>query len=189
MYVIVGLGNPGKKYERTRHNMGFMAIDLIASEINAPAFKSKLKAEISEARLGSEKIVLVKPQTYMNLSGESVRQVMDFYKADTDKLVILYDDFDIDAGKIRIRPHGSAGTHNGMRSVIQHIGTDRFPRIRIGIGEKDKGDLIDFVIGGVSKETGELLKEGVSNAAKAAICIVESGLDLAMNKYNPKKGQ
>ena len=188
MHIIVGLGNPGKKYESTRHNMGFKTVDLIAEKVSASAFKStKFNALISETRIGSEKVLLVKPQTYMNLSGSAVRAILDYYKVSPEEMIVIYDDFDIDAGKIRIRPFGSAGTHNGMRSIVSDIKTDRFPRIRVGIGKKNKGDIIDFVIGGVSSAAKKLLESAIENAADAAISIINDGINLAMNRYNPTK--
>ena len=134
MYVIVGLGNPGKKYENTRHNMGFMAIDLLADKFGIKVDKIKHKALIGEGRIANQKVLLAKPQTYMNLSGESVREILSYYKVDVENLIVIYDDIDIPTGTIRIRKFGSAGTHNGMRSVVYQLKSDRFPRIRVGIG-------------------------------------------------------
>ena len=187
MYIIVGLGNPGKKYENTRHNMGFLAIDRMAEEYGISVDKIKFKALVGEGRIAGQRVVLVKPQTYMNLSGESVQEIMHFYKEDIENLIVIYDDLDIAAGKIRVRKKGSAGTHNGMRNIVQMLSDDGFPRIRVGIGNEKKGDLIDFVIGGVSKGEMELLREGVTQASKAAAAIVEKGIEKAMNEYNNKK--
>ena len=151
MYIIAGLGNPGKRYENTRHNIGFIALDLLAERNDIKINKIKHKALVGEGRISGQKFLLVKPQTYMNLSGQSVREVMEYYKEEIDRLVVIYDDIDIPSGTVRIRKKGSAGTHNGMRSIIYDLKSDQFPRIRIGIGNNRKGDLRDFVIGGFSK--------------------------------------
>lgn len=187
MYVIAGLGNPGKKYENTRHNMGFITIDQLAEKHNIKTDKLKFKALVGEGRIAGQKVLLVKPQTYMNLSGESVREVMSFYKLEPENLIVIYDDIDIEVGALRIRKFGSAGTHNGMKSVVYQLQSDRFPRIRLGIGSQKKGDLVNFVIGGFSKEEVPVLEEAVSNAVLAIECILEDGIDRAMNQYNTKK--
>ena len=187
MYVIAGLGNPGKKYENTRHNMGFIAIDQLAEKHNIKVDKLKFKALVGEGRIADQKVLLVKPQTYMNLSGESIREVMNFYKLEPENLIVIYDDIDIEAGTLRIRKFGSAGTHNGMKSVVYQLQSDRFPRIRLGIGSQKKGDLVNFVIGGFSKEEVPVLEEAVQHAVLAAECIIEDGIDKAMNQYNTKK--
>lgn len=187
MYVIVGLGNPGKKYENTRHNMGFIAVDLLAKEYGIKVDKIKHKALVGEGRIADQKVLLVKPQTYMNLSGESVREVLSYYKVDIENLIVIYDDLDIPTGTIRIRKFGSAGTHNGMRSVVYQIQSDRFPRIRVGIGSEKHSDLIDFVTGGFTKKEVPLLEQATTMASKAAASIIEDGIEKAMNKYNIKK--
>ncbi|MBC2576347.1 aminoacyl-tRNA hydrolase [Peptostreptococcus canis] len=185
MYIIVGLGNPGKKYENTRHNAGFDAIDKFADENGIKIDKLKHKALIGEGRIGSEKVILVKPQTYMNLSGESVLSVSQFYKVESENIVVLYDDIDLDIGKLRIRKKGSAGSHNGMKSIIKCLGTEDFPRVRIGISRPPEGwDLADYVLSKVSKEQEKDMLEGIDKAVKTIKEIVSSGLDLAMNKYN-----
>ncbi|MDD6043162.1 MAG: aminoacyl-tRNA hydrolase [Eubacteriaceae bacterium] len=189
MYVIAGLGNPGKKYENTRHNMGFITVDQLAEKHNIKVDKLKFKALVGEGRIAGQKVLLVKPQTYMNLSGESIRQIMNFYKLEPKELTVIYDDMDIDVGSIRIRKFGSAGTHNGMKSVVQQLGSDRFPRIRVGIGNRNKGDTIDFVLGGFRKEEVPLLEEAVTTAVQAIECMLEADIDIAMNKYNTKKRQ
>ena len=186
MYIIAGLGNPGKKYENTRHNIGFITIDSLASKYSINVDKLKFKALVGEGRISGQKVILVKPQTYMNLSGESIQEVMNFYKADPENLIVIYDDIDLDLGTLRIRKSGSAGTHNGMRSVVQHINSTAFPRIRIGMGGP-KGDIVDFVIGGMSKAESEVLRETVDKATEAIDCIIESGIDMSMNRYNTKK--
>lgn len=189
MYVIAGLGNPGKKYENTRHNMGFIAVDLIAEEYGIKVDKIKFKALVGEGRIAGQKVLLVKPQTFMNLSGQSVMELMNFYKEDIEKLIVIYDDIDIPTGSIRLRKKGSAGTHNGMRNIVYLLQDDGFPRIRVGIGTDKKVDLINYVTGGVSKSEKELLEDALTRAARAAACIVEKGIDKAMNEYNikPKK--
>lgn len=189
MYVIAGLGNPGKKYENTRHNMGFITVDQLAIKHDIKVDKLKFKALVGEGRIAGQKVLLVKPQTYMNLSGESIRQVMHFYKLDPEKLIVIYDDIDIELGTLRIRKFGGAGTHNGMKSVVYQLQSDRFPRIRIGIGSQKKGDLVDFVIGGFSKEEVPVLEETVTKAVSAIECILAEDVDIAMNRYNTKKAR
>lgn len=187
MYVIAGLGNPGRKYENTRHNMGFITIDRLAEKHDIKVDKLKFKALVGEGRIAGRKVLLVKPQTYMNLSGESIREVMRFYKLEPGNLLVIYDDIDLEQGALRIRKFGSAGTHNGMKSVVYQLQSDRFPRIRIGIGSQKKGDLVNFVIGGFSKEEVPVLEETVTKAVSAIECIVEEDIDIAMNRYNTKK--
>ncbi|MCQ4637064.1 aminoacyl-tRNA hydrolase [Anaerovorax odorimutans] len=184
MYIIAGLGNPGKRYENTRHNIGFIALDLLAERNDIKINKIKHKALVGEGRISGQKVLLVKPQTFMNLSGQSLREVMDYYREEPEHLVVIYDDIDIPTGTIRIRKKGSAGTHNGMRSIVGDLKSDQFPRIRIGMGSSQKGDLRNFVIGGFSKEEKEPLEEAVRRAVLAAECIVEKGIDKAMNEYN-----
>ena len=187
MYVIVGLGNPGKKYEQTRHNMGFLTIDVLAEELGIKVDRLKFKGLIGEGSYEGEKVILVKPQTYMNLSGECVREIVNFYKLPLENLIVIYDDIDIKAGLIRIRKFGSAGTHNGMRNIVYLLGDDKFPRIRVGVGNDHRGDLIDFVIGGFSKEEVPLLEAAVTNAAKSCLSIMKDGIDKAMNLFNVKE--
>lgn len=184
MYIIAGLGNPGKKYENTRHNIGFIALDRLAERNDIKINKIKHKALVGEGRISGQKVLLVKPQTYMNLSGQSLREVMDYYKEDVDNLIVIYDDIDIPEGTLRIRKKGSAGTHNGMRSIVYDLKSDQFPRIRIGMGAERKSDLRDFVIGGFTKDEKKLLEEAVERAVLASECIVEKGIDKAMNEYN-----
>lgn len=187
IYVVVGLGNPGPKYENTRHNLGFLTVDKIAEEHNIQVKKIKFKALVGEGGIGGKKVILVKPQTYMNNSGESVREVFRFYKPSIENLIVIYDDFDIDLGAIRIRKFGSAGTHNGMRSVVRLLGDDKFPRVRIGIGSGKNTNLIDFVTGGFKKEEVSLLEDAVTNAAASVEATIKDGIDFAMNRYNQKK--
>lgn len=185
MYIIVGLGNPGKKYEHTRHNAGFDALDILAEEYGIKIDKIKHKALIGEGKIGSEKVVLVKPQTYMNLSGESVQSVFQFYKVDMDHLIVVYDDIDLDVGKLRIRKKGSAGSHNGMKSIIKCLGSQDFPRVRIGVSRPDPNrDLADFVLSRVSKYQAEDMKSGLEKAVKTVEEIIRTDIDMAMNKYN-----
>lgn len=188
MYIIAGLGNPGKKYENTRHNMGFLAVDLLAEKYGISIDKIKFKALVGEGRIAGQKVLLVKPQTFMNLSGQSIVEIMNFYKEETAHLIVIYDDIDIPTGTIRIRKKGSAGTHNGMRNIVYLLGDDGFPRIRVGIGSTDgrQQDLIHYVIGGVSKADVKPLEEALTKAASGAACIVEKGIDKAMNEYNTR---
>ena len=185
MYIIIGLGNPGKKYEHTRHNAGFDAIDKLAEKYNIKMDKLKHKALIGEGRIGTEKVVLVKPQTYMNLSGESIVSICQFYKPEFDKVIVIYDDIDLDVGKLRIRKKGSAGSHNGMKSIIKCIGTQEFPRIRIGVSKPPEGwDLADFVLSRFPKEQKGDLEESFERAVLTVEEIIDSGIESAMNKYN-----
>jgi len=186
MYIIIGLGNPGKRYENTRHNLGFITVDKIARENNINVNKLKHKALVGEGMISGHKVLLVKPQTYMNLSGESVREVFEFYKIEPEKLLVIFDDIDIPMGQLRIRKKGSAGTHNGMKSIIYQIQTDQFPRIRIGIGNDRKRGLISHVIGGFKKEEKAAIEDAVIRAAKAVTDILDIGIEKAMSEYNVK---
>lgn len=187
MYVIAGLGNPGKKYENTRHNMGFITVDRLAEKHDIRIDRLKFKSLVGEGRIAGRRVLLVKPQTYMNLSGEAIREVMRFYKLEPEKLIVIYDDIDIELGALRIRKFGSAGTHNGMRSVVYQLQSDRFPRVRIGIGSQKKGDLVNFVIGGFSKEEVPVLEDTVDRAVSAVECMLAEDVDIAMNRYNTGK--
>ena len=188
MYIIVGLGNPDKKYQNTRHNIGFDVIDAIADKNHIAVRERKHKALIGKGVVGGQKVVLVKPQTYMNLSGESVREVIDFYKADEkSELIVISDDVSLDVGQIRIRKKGSAGGHNGLKNIILHLGHDEFQRVRMGVGEKPDGyDLVDYVLGHFPKEEREIMDESAGRAAKAIEVMVTDGADAAMNQYNKK---
>ena len=185
----MGLGNPGNAYEATRHNVGFRAVDKISGKISMPVQKNRLNAMIGEGRFEGGKIVLVKPQTFMNLSGDAVRRVMGYYRAAPENMIVIYDDVDIALGKIRLRAFGGAGSHNGMRSIADHIGEDaKFPRIRIGIGQQPKHvELKDFVLTRFRPEEEEAAGAAVSNAAEAALDIIKYGIERAMNAHNPKK--
>lgn len=186
MYIIVGLGNPGKQYEQTRHNMGFITIDRLAQKHDIRVTKLKCKALVGEGYLGGKKVMLAKPQTYMNLSGQSVRELMNYYKEDIKRLVVVYDDIDLKPGAIRIRAKGSAGTHNGMRSIIYDLKDDGFPRIRLGIGTNSQTPLEKYVLGGFTKEEKPLLEDAVDRAVSALERWVDEGIDAVMNAYNTK---
>ncbi len=186
MYIICGLGNPGRQYEDTRHNMGFKTLDVLSSRLGIPITKLKFKALIGEGKIASEKVALVKPQTFMNLSGEALKPIMDFYKETPEHLIVIYDDVDIPLGGLRIRPAGSSGSHNGMKSVIYQLQYDNFARIRVGLGDHGPIPLDKFVIGKVPIQDQKILTETIKTAADAAVCIVEHGIDEAMQKYNHK---
>lgn len=184
MYAIIGLGNPEKKYDKTRHNIGFDVIDELASQMGVQVNTKRHKALCGVGQIGSEKVILVKPQTYMNLSGESVRAVMDFYKLDPTKdIIVIADDISLPTGKIRIRAKGSAGGHNGLKSIIAHAGTDQFTRIKVGVGA-NQGDLVKHVLGKFSKDERKIVDDAVRNAASASEVIVMYDVQTAMNKFN-----
>ena len=189
MLVIVGLGNPDDKYQGTRHNVGFDVIDLLAEKYNIVVDTKKHRAYIGKGIIGGQKVILAKPQTYMNLSGESVRSLVEYYKVDPEtELLIIFDDISLDVGQLRIRKKGSAGGHNGIKNIIANLGTSVFQRIKVGVGEKPKGyDLADYVLGRFSKEERELIKEGFECAAEAVAMITAGEIDQAMNKYNRKR--
>lgn len=185
MYLIVGLGNPEADYSRTRHNMGFDVINKISEKYDIKVNKTKFKALYGNGIIDNEKVILVKPQTYMNLSGESVQQFVDFYKIENKNLLVIYDDIDTIPGKIRIKKVGGPGTHNGMKSVVSCLNTEEFVRIRVGIGMHEfKGDLINYVIGHIPEDEYNELQKGVSLASDAVDEILKNGVDIAMNKYN-----
>ncbi len=186
-YIIVGLGNPGKKYEATRHNIGFMVIDKIANKFMVDVNKVKYKALIGEFKLGRKKIILVKPQTFMNLSGQTIVEMLNFYKIPIENLIVIYDDIDINPKEIRIRTKGSAGTHNGMRSIVNLTGEKDFPRIRMGIGKSDVIPMIDFVIGKFTKDELKDMDSFLERSCDAVEMIVTDGIDRAMNKFNGMK--
>ncbi len=188
MYIIAGLGNPDRQYRNTRHNIGFDVIDLIADQNNITIGERKHKALIGKGFVGGQKVVLIKPQTYMNLSGESVREVIDFYKIDErSELIVISDDISLEVGQIRIRKKGSAGGHNGLKNIILHLGHDEFQRIKMGVGQKPEGyDLADYVLGHFSKEEREIMDESAKYAAEAVTVMMTEGADAAMNRYNRK---
>ncbi|MFQ8602319.1 MAG: aminoacyl-tRNA hydrolase [Anaerovoracaceae bacterium] len=184
MFVIAGLGNPGKKYENTRHNMGFLTIDKLAEKNNIKVNKIKHKALVGDGIISGQRVLLVKPQTYMNLSGESLREVVSYYNINLENMLVIYDDFDLEAGTLRIRKKGSAGSHNGMKSIIAQLKSQEFPRIRVGIGKSGGLDWKDFVIGKMGKQERAVVFGAVEKAADAVECILEKGIDCAMNEYN-----
>ena len=185
MYLIVGLGNPEPEYSYTRHNMGFSTINEIAKRNNIEVNKSKFDSLYGLGTINNEKVILLKPQTYMNLSGKAIREAVDFYKIELNKIIVIYDDLDIEEGIIKLRKKGGAGTHNGMKSVISELRTQDFIRIRIGIGAPTKQiDLADYVLEKVQKKEYEILESGIINASKAVEDIIKLGIDNSMNKYN-----
>ena len=185
MYLIVGLGNPEPEYSNTRHNMGFNTINLLANEYKIELNKSKFKGIYGIGEIENQKVILLKPQTYMNLSGETLIDIYNYYKVDPENIVVIYDDIDLDVGKIRIRKKGSAGTHNGMRSIIKCLGLSDFPRIRVGVSRPRPGqDLADFVLSRFRKEESDDLQVGLEKAAKSVDCMIRENIDKAMNQYN-----
>ena len=188
MYIIVGLGNPERKYAGTRHNIGFSAITAISDAYGISMDIKKHKAVCGKGMIAGNKVLLAMPQTYMNLSGESVRELVDFYKIDPEEeLIIIYDDIALAPGKIRVRAKGSAGGHNGIKNIIAQLGTDTFQRIKVGVGEKPKGyDLASYVLGHFHGEDLELMEEGYEKAISATEEILKGEIDAAMNEYNRK---
>ena len=188
MYIIAGLGNPTREYEKTRHNVGFEVIDRLAEEYHISVDTKKHRALIGKGMIGAEKVILVKPQTFMNLSGESIREVLEYYKAEPEDLIVIYDDISLAPGQIRVRGKGSAGGHNGVKNIILQLATQEFPRIRVGVGEKPaRMDLADYVLGHFSKEEQEQMEEGYEHAVCAVKEIVTGNIEAAMNEYNRKK--
>ncbi len=185
-YVIAGLGNPGKDYEKTRHNMGFMTVDILEEKTGIKCTKLKHKALYGTGTYKGNKLMLVKPQTYMNLSGDSLGEIMRYYKVPIENLIVIYDDIDLEQGTLRIRKKGGPGTHNGMKSIVQQLGSGDFPRIRVGIGDRRKGDLKDYVIGNLGKAEAEELRPLLEKCADAALAITSMGVDTAMNRFNVK---
>lgn len=188
MYIIVGLGNPGKEYDKTRHNIGFATIDKIAEKEDIDVCEKKHKAIIGKGYIDGQKVILAKPQTFMNLSGESVRQLIDYYKVDEkSELIVISDDISLDVGHIRVRKKGSAGGHNGLKNIIAHLGHDTFVRIKIGVGEKPKGyDLADYVLGHFSMDEQMTMDEAAERAYNAVRMIITEDADAAMNAFNRK---
>lgn len=187
-WIIAFLGNPGTKYAKTRHNAGFMAADVMERELGVKINKLKYKALTGTCTVGGVPVLLMKPQTYMNLSGEAVGEAARFYKIDPAHIIVVSDEMHIPAGKLRIRTKGSAGGHNGLKSIIAHLGTEEFPRIRIGVGEpgkvQDGDEVIDWVIGSVPQEDMKRIEQTAEQAAKAALCYIREGADAAMNQFN-----
>lgn len=188
MYIIVGLGNPGKEYQNTRHNIGFDVIDKLAEEEGFSVPEKKHKAIIGKGYVGGQKCVLAKPQTFMNLSGESVRELIDYYKVDENsELIVISDDISLDVGQIRVRKKGSAGGHNGLKNIISHLGHGDFMRVKMGVGEKPKGwDLADYVLGRFSGPERKMMDEAATQAVEAIRMMVAGEVDAAMNQYNTK---
>lgn len=189
MYVIAGLGNPKKEYDNTRHNIGFSVIDMLADKTGISVNTAKHKGLLGAGYLNGQKIILVKPLTYMNLSGECIREVLDYYKVDgSTNLIVIHDDISLEPGIIRVRKKGSAGGHNGLKNIIQHLGKDQFVRIKVGVGEKPAGyDLADYVLGHFDREEQVLMKQVSEEVCEAVQMILEKGPDAAMNVYNGRK--
>ena len=185
----MGLGNPKREYDNTRHNIGFDVIDALAEDNRIGMTEKKHKAIIGKGIVGGQKVILVKPQTYMNLSGESVRELIDYYKVDeTEELIVISDDISLDVGQLRIRKKGSAGGHNGLKNIIMHLGHDTFQRVKMGVGEKPKHfDLADYVLGHFSKEERIVMNDSIKDACKAIEMMINDDVDGAMNIYNKKK--
>lgn len=188
MYIIVGLGNPGRQYAHTRHNAGFDTMDVLADQYRVDMVEKKFKAVYGRGMIDGQRVVLAKPQTFMNLSGESVRELVDFYKIDpTSELIVVYDDISLEPGQLRIRTKGSAGGHNGIKNIIAHLGTQEFMRVKVGVGEKPQGyDLADYVLSHFRKEEQEPMEQAFKRAAEAVAKIVTDGVEPAMNEYNRK---
>lgn len=188
MYYIVGLGNPGIQYENTRHNAGFISIDYLARKYSIDVRKIKFKSLIGQGVISGHKVMLVKPQTYMNNSGEAIREIYKYFDFEHDKLIVIYDDIDIDFGSIRIRKKGSAGTHNGMKSIIYNLEFDDFPRIKVAVGKKPSYmDLANFVLSGFSKNEAKILEEEIMLVGESIDMILEEGIDKTMSMYNSKR--
>ena len=186
MKLIVGLGNPGRQYSLTRHNIGFIVIDYLAGKLGINVDKIKFKSLVGEGCLGMERVVLVKPQTYMNLSGEAVLDMVRWYKLEPSDMLVIYDDMDLPAGKLRLRIKGSAGGHNGMKSIIYLVGSDEIPRLRVGIGRpiNEHMESVDFVLGKFSEEEIKIMSTAVEKAVEAVIAVIEHGGERAMNTIN-----
>ena len=187
MYLIVGLGNPEPEYSNTRHNMGFDVINKLSEKYDILVDKKGLDSFYGIGQINEKKIILVKPQTYMNLCGEAIIKFVNYYKIDKEEIIIIYDDIDIEPGSVKIRKKGSAGTHNGMKSVVENLKTEEFARIRIGTGKpENKNELINYVISKLSKDEYKNLESGIELGVNAVIQILENGIDIAMNKINSK---
>ena len=190
MYLVVGLGNPGKQYEATRHNMGFDTVDRLVEDYNVPQGGVKFNAMYGKGRIGGQPVILMKPLSYMNLSGGPIREMANYFKIDPEtEMIVVYDDIDLDPGQLRIRKKGSAGGHNGIKHIIQQLGTQNFVRIKVGVGAKPKGwDLADHVLGRFDKDDRALVEEAQERACKAVELILTDSVDAAMNEYNKKTG-
>lgn len=185
MYIVAGLGNPGKKYEGTRHNVGFEVLDYLADKYSVKLNKIKYKSLYNEINLDGEKVILLKPQTYMNRSGEAVLEVAQFYKVPLENIIVVQDDIDIKFASLKIKKKGSGGSHNGLKSVIALLGRDDFPRVKIGVGKAESGeDLADFVLGRFKPDERSVMEDLVKKAGDSIECLIKEGVDSAMNKYN-----
>lgn len=189
MYIIAGLGNPESKYDHTRHNIGFHAIDVLCDKYNIKLNKLKFKACFGDGIIGGERVILAKPQTYMNLSGESIRDMASFYKIPTENIIVIFDDVSLEIGRMRIRSEGSAGGHNGIKSIIYQLNSDKFPRIKLGIGKPAHADfdLADYVLGRFTADEIKILEPVLLDTADAVECMIKNGIERSMNKYNGKK--
>lgn len=188
MYLIVGLGNPGTDYAATRHNIGFDMVTYLSDQYNIPLRSRENKAIVGKGMIGGQKVMLAQPQTFMNLSGESVRALLDYYKIDIEELIIIYDDISLPVGQIRVRPKGSAGGHNGIKNIIQHLRTEEFARIKIGVGAKPEGgDLVKHVLGRFSREEDGMIRDVFALAEEALIVMLDEDVASAMNRVNGKK--
>ncbi len=188
MHIIIGLGNPTDKYQATRHNVGWDAITRLSDDYRIPLDFRKHKAVCGKGFIEGEKVVLAQPLTYMNLSGESVRELVDFYKVSPEEIIVIYDDISLEVGQLRIRKKGSAGGHNGIKNIIAHLGTDEFPRIKIGVGDKPKDwDLADYVLSRFSDQEQPSIREALGGVSEACKVMLTSGMEAAMNQYNRKK--
>ena len=183
MILIVGLGNPGNQYEQTRHNIGFDVIDYMANKYNIDVNREKFKGICGEGFIENKKVILLKPLTYMNLSGESIRELANFYKLEDDEIIVVYDDISLDIGRLRIREKGSAGGHNGIKSIIQNLGGDKFPRVKVGVGQP-KDNLVNHVLGKFSKEDREHIEKVTPVVSDAIVEIVKNDAKESMNKFN-----
>ncbi len=185
-HIVVGLGNPGGEYEKTRHNAGFIAIDRLCDSLGVKCDRAKFKALCCEATIGEARVLIMKPQTYMNKSGEAISEASRFYKIPADKVIVISDDVTLAVGKLRIRGKGSAGGHNGLKSIIEHLGTQEFPRIKLGVGEKPHPDydMVDWVLGKFPKEDFDTLSKTVESVPSAVATMINSDITTAMNKYN-----
>lgn len=186
MKLIVGLGNPGKEYEETRHNCGFMVMDRLSEKLNESICQNKFKGLYTKFKYHGEDVILLKPQTYMNLSGDSVSAIMQFFKINQDDLLVIYDDLDMPVGKLRLRKNGSAGGHNGIKSIIAHLNSQEFKRIRVGIDRHKYMKVVDYVLSRFSKEENEAIDQGIENAANAVIDFLDHDFDYVMNRYNQR---
>ncbi len=188
MYLIAGLGNPGTEYAATRHNIGFDMVTYLGDEYHIPLRSRENKAIVGKGIIGGQKVMLAQPQTFMNLSGESIRALLDYYKTGREKLIVIYDDISLPVGQVRVRPKGSAGGHNGIKNIIQHLGTEEFTRIRIGVGAKPEGgDLVRHVLGRFSREEDGMIREVFALAEEALLAVLGEDVAAAMNRVNGKK--